>query len=194
MVQWIHVRKSFPCLLLLHFHASLFLSGAFLWLVGSFSSGTVLGAGMSAPIYLFVSKKTSYLRWLFFLSSNMPRFLDATDYLQHWTIFFHKWQLWSNIVLVLGPLFQVQTKFYGGKWSWRTIFPGILVSCTSTCTSSSIILTLCTRANIHVMLLKFHCELRFATQKGSYVQYTCTCTYRIGCINWNGQLNGNPPS
>ena len=119
VVHWIHVRKSFPSLLLLHSHSSFFPSEAFLWLVGSFSPGTVLGASISAPIkahHLFVSRKTSYLRWLFFLSSNMPRFPDATDYLQHWTIFFHKQQLWSNI-LILGPLFQVQTKFYRGKWS-----------------------------------------------------------------------------
>ena len=134
VVHWMHVRKSFPCLLLPHFHTSLFPSGAFLWLFGSFSPGTVLGASMSAPIkahHLFVSRKTSYLRWLFFLSSNIPRFPDATDYLQHWTIFFHKRQLRSNIVLVLGPLIQVRTKFYRGKWFWRTIFPGILVSRTT---------------------------------------------------------------
>jgi len=40
---------------------------------------------------------------------------------------FHKRQLQSNIVFVLGLLFQVRTKFFRGKWSRRTIFPGILV-------------------------------------------------------------------
>ena len=69
VVHWIRVRKSISCLLLLHFHTSLFASGAFLWLVGSFSLGTALGTSMIAPIkacHLFVSRKTSYLRWFFF--------------------------------------------------------------------------------------------------------------------------------
>ena len=85
-VDLIHVRKFFPCLLLLHFHTSLFPSGAFLWLAGKFSVGTAPGAGASAsaPIKAhnrFVSRKTNYLRRLFFISSNTPRFPDATDYL-----------------------------------------------------------------------------------------------------------------
>ena len=44
---------------------------------------------------------------------------------------FHKRQSWSNIILVLGLLFQVQTKFFGGRWSGWTIFPGILVPWTN---------------------------------------------------------------
>jgi len=87
VVHWMHVRKSFPCLLLPHFHTSLFPSGAFLWLVGSFSPGTVLGASISAPIkahHLFVARKTSYLRWLFFflvtyLGSLMPLTTFSTE-------------------------------------------------------------------------------------------------------------------
>jgi len=91
LVHLIHVRKSFPCLLLLHFYTSSFPSGAFLWLVGKFSPGTALGTSASAPIKAhnrFVSRKTSYLRHLFFLCSNIPRLPDATDYLQCWTVSF----------------------------------------------------------------------------------------------------------
>ena len=91
VVYLIHVRKPFPCVLLLHFHTSLFPSGVFLWLVGRFSPRTVLGASVSAPIkahHQFVSRKTSYLRWLFFLSSNISRFPDATNYLRRWTVSF----------------------------------------------------------------------------------------------------------
>jgi len=44
-----------------------------------------------------------------------------------------KQQSWLNIVLVhvLGQLFQVRIKFFGGKWSGWTIFPGILVPWTN---------------------------------------------------------------
>ena len=39
---------------------------------------------------------------------------------------FHKRQLQSNVVLILGPLLQVRTKFFRGKWCGRTIILGIL--------------------------------------------------------------------
>jgi len=39
VIHLIHVRKSFPCLLLLQVHTSLFPSGAFFWVVAKFSPG-----------------------------------------------------------------------------------------------------------------------------------------------------------
>jgi len=131
VVHLIHVRKFFPCLLLLHFHTSLFPSGAFPCLVGKFSTGTVLGASASAPIkahHWFISRKTSYLRRFFF--SFVVTYLGCLMLLTTCSTEpypFHKRQLQSNIVFVLGPLFQVWTNFFGGKWSEQTIILGILV-------------------------------------------------------------------
>ena len=130
LVHLIHVRKSFPCLLLLHFHTSLFPSGAFLWLVGKFSAGTAAGTSASAPIkahHRLVSRKTSYLRQFFSFVVTYLGCLMLLTTCSAEPYPFHKRQLRSNFVLVLGPLFQVRTKFFKGKWSGRTIIPGILV-------------------------------------------------------------------
>ena len=130
LVHLIHVRKSFPFLLLLHFHTSLLPSGAFLWLVGKFSAGTAPGASASAPIkahHRFVSRKTSYLRRFFSFVVTYLGCLMLLTTCSAEPYPFHKRQLRSNIVLVLGPLFQVLTKFFRGKWSGRTIIPEILV-------------------------------------------------------------------
>ena len=130
LVHLIHVRKSFPCLLLLHFHTSVFPSGAFLWLVGKFSARTAPGASARAPIkahHRFVSRKTSYLgRFFSFVVTYLGCLMLLTTCSAE-PYPFHKRQLRSNIVLVLGLLFQVRTKFFRRKWSGRTIIPGILV-------------------------------------------------------------------
>ena len=104
--------------------------GAFLWLVGKFSAGTAPGVSASAPIkahHRFVSRKTSYLgRFFSFVVTYLGCLMLLTTCSAE-PYPFHKRQLRSNIVLVLGPLFQVRTKFFRGKWSGRTIIPGILV-------------------------------------------------------------------
>ena len=133
LVHLIHVRKSFPCLLLLHFHTSLFPSGAFLWLVGKFSPGTALGASASAPIkahHRFVSRKTSYLRRFFSFVVTYLGCLMLLTTCSAEPYPFHKRQLRSNIVLVLGPLFQVQTKFLGENGLGGPLFlsPGPIFS------------------------------------------------------------------
>ena len=100
VVHLIHVRKSFPCLLLLHFHTSLFPSGAFLCLVGKFSPGTALGASASAPIkahHRFVSRKTSYLRRFFSFVVTYLGCLMLLTTCSAELYPFHKQQLRSNL-------------------------------------------------------------------------------------------------
>jgi len=116
----LHVGKSFPCLLLLHFHKSLFPSGTFLWLVGKFSPVTALGASASAPIIkhttgLFQGKPATLGDFFSFVVTYLGCLMLLTTCSAE-PYPFHKRQLQSNIVLVLGLLFQVRTKFFREKW------------------------------------------------------------------------------
>ena len=158
----IHVRKSFPYLLLLHFHSSLFPSGAFLWLIGKFSPWTALGASASAPIkaqHRFVSRKTSYLRRFFSFVVTYLGCLMLLTTCSAEPYPFHKRQLQSNIVLVLRPLFQVRTKFENGPGSPLFLEFGPLD--------------------------QFFCRTKIsATDRHSSINWTAWSS-RDMCVNWN---------
>jgi len=79
-----------------------------------------------AAHHRFVSRKTSYLRQLFsFLVIHLGSLMLLTTFSAELYINDNHDQ--TSYSCILGPLFQVRTKFFRGKLSGRTIFPGILV-------------------------------------------------------------------
>ena len=130
LVHLIQVRKSYPCLLLLHFHTSLLPLEPFSDWLGSSLLGQHQALARVLQLKhttgLFQGKPTTSGDFFFFVVTYLGCLMLLTTCSAE-PYPFHKRQLRSNIVLVLRLLFQVQTKFFMGKWSGRTIIPGILV-------------------------------------------------------------------